>query len=317
MVDVRSTLGRSAVVGLLLAVVATATVTRGGPGFADLLPPSTDRVSVTSGGGEGSTPSQATAISDDERVVAVDSAFPFTPGDTNGVVDVLLKSRLSGEVTVASVSDDEQPGNGPSSGARLSGDGLTVAFVSAATNLVPGDTNGEPDVFVRDVVAGTTVRVSTSSTGGQATAQSWPVALSAEGDHVLFGSAANGLVAADTNGVPDLFVRDLSNGALELVAVGNEGQSGNGHTQAGDLSADGQIVAFGSVASNLTADDTNGYSDIFVRDRVDRQRRKGLAVLTACGRGVQRCQRRAGELVLRPQERAAAEGGGVASALST
>ena len=88
---------------------------------------------------------------------------------------------------------------------------------------MPGDTNGLDDVFVRDVRAGTTERVSLAPGGGQADGDSWRPSLSADGRHVAFSSNATDLVPGDTNGRTDVFVRDLTTGATVRASVSNAG----------------------------------------------------------------------------------------------
>jgi Tol biopolymer transport system component len=95
----------------------------------------------------------------------------------------------------------------------MSADGRYVAFVSPATNLVPGDTNRRPDAFVRDRATGTTVRVDVRGNGGQARGGFdgvVQVALSADGRVAAFESDATDLVPNDTNDERDVFVHVLS-----------------------------------------------------------------------------------------------------------
>ena len=94
----------------------------------------------------------------------------------------------------------------------VSDDGRYVAFDSADDNLIPGDTNGVIDVFVRDLMAGTTERVSVATNGDQSQGADnlvGPVADSGDGLHVAFASTADNLVEGDTNGLRDAFVRNL------------------------------------------------------------------------------------------------------------
>src|SRR5439155_1754636 len=149
----------------------------------------------------------------------------------------------------------------------LSADGRFVAFVSFATNLVAGDTNGATDVFVHDRQTGTTERVSVASDGTQGNAASAGAALSADGRFVAFHSYATNLVAGDTNGATDVFVHDRQTGTTERVSVSSGGTEGNGFSAAPALSADGRFVAFHNTATNLVAGDTNGKTDVFVHDR--------------------------------------------------
>ena len=226
----------------------------------------TRRASVRSDGGQVDLPSGTSALSADGRTVAFSSRAEYDEADTNGLVDVVVRDLVSGRVTLGSVAVDGGPADGASWDPRLSGDGTLVMFRSDASNLVSGDTNNLTDVFVRNIPAGVTTRVSESSAGGQTNDRSWPTAMSDDGSVVLFGSSADDLIGGDTNGASDLFVRSLATGAVQRVSVGDGGQQGNGHAQAGALSADGRVVAFSSLASNLVPGDTNNTSDVFVRD---------------------------------------------------
>jgi Tol biopolymer transport system component len=158
-------------------------------------------------------------------------------------------------------------GNDVSRDAALSADGRFVAFVSDADNLVPGDTNGTYDVFVRDRRTGTTKRVSLGSNGVQGNRDSFGAALSADGRFVGFDSSANNLVPSDTNDETDVFVRDRRTGTTARISLGPNGVQGNGGSGNPSLSADGRFVAFVSDADNLVPGDTNGRNDVFVRDR--------------------------------------------------
>jgi Tol biopolymer transport system component len=151
----------------------------------------------------------------------------------------------------------------------VSADGRFVAFWSNATNLVAGDTNGDSDVFVRDRQTGVTERVSVDSAGGQADDGSGIPAISADGRFVAFVSFATNLVAGDTNGARDVFVRDRLTGATERVSVNSAEVEANANvlTDRPSISADGRFVTFATVATNLVTGDTNGAVDVFVRDR--------------------------------------------------
>ena len=135
------------------------------------------------------------------------------------------------------------------------------------SNLVPGDTNGVYDVFLRDLQTGATERASLAATGDQADGDSSTPSLSADGRFVAFQSYAANLVSGDTNGNYDVFVRDRQTGAVERSSLGVGGIEGNAGAYEPSLSADGQIVAFKSGSGNLIPGDTNGSADIFVRDR--------------------------------------------------
>jgi hypothetical protein len=175
-------------------------------------------------------------------------------------------SAITTRISVSSAGDQ---GNAGSGGGRISETGQFVAFVSSASNLAAGDTNGVSDVFVHDRSAGTTTRVSVSSTGAQANGASGPADISADGRFVAFQSAASNLVSGDTNGVSDVFVRDRQTGSTTRVSVSSSGAQANGASSTWDLaiSADGRYVTFSSAATNLVSGDTNVAADVFVRDR--------------------------------------------------
>jgi hypothetical protein len=233
--------------------------------------------SVAPAGAQSNGPSGHPAISTDGRYVAFhSSATNLVAGDTNGEWDVFVHDRGSSTTVRASVDSAGLEVHGSSGSASLSGDGRWIAFGSAAPDLVAGDTNGVADVFVRDLVAGTTVRVDVDPAGGQADAPAYAAQLAANGRFVVFSSEAANLVAGDVNNSIDVFVRDLARGVTELVSRDSSGAIGNGDSGAfytfngpdtASLSADGRFVVFGSRASNLVADDTNQLGDTFVRDR--------------------------------------------------
>jgi Tol biopolymer transport system component len=157
----------------------------------------------------------------------------------------------------------------PQDGISVSADGTLVAFASGSPNLVPGDTNGVRDVFVRNLVTGTTTLVSVGA-GGQANGASSNAHISTDGRFVVFTSLAGNLVAGDTNGVADVFERDLATGQTTRVssAGGVQGNDTSGEAASG-ISADGGTISFSSAASNLVPGDTNHSRDVFVWTRAD------------------------------------------------
>ncbi|MDH4063822.1 MAG: hypothetical protein OEW19_05440 [Acidobacteriota bacterium] len=228
----------------------------------------TTRVSVASDGSEADNSSAAPAISADGRWVAFESwATKLVPDDTNGWADVFVHDRQTGATTRVSVSTIGVEGNDFSGAASISGDGRWVAFHSYASNLVSGDGNQAPDVFVHDRLFGTTTLTSTGLGGAQGNSSSVAPAISADGRWVAFASFASNLVASDTNGMADVFVRDQLTGAVTRVGLGPGGAEGNGYSIDPTISGDGRWVGFESAASNLVGGDTNGVKDVFVHDR--------------------------------------------------
>jgi Tol biopolymer transport system component len=232
----------------------------------------TERVSVTSSGaqvrwGGGDNSGRGVAINADGRFVAfVSDADDLVPGDTNASTDVFVRDRVLGTTERVSVSSSGVQGNDWCSHPAISADGRFVAFNSYARNLVPGDTNERWDCFLRDRLQGTTERVSVSSRGVAAVGSGGSVpAVSADGRFVAFVS--DGLVAGDTNGYGDIYVRDRANNTTSLVSLGPNGTPANGHCEAPSISADGRFVLFVSHATNFAPGDTNNGRDIFVRDR--------------------------------------------------
>ena len=228
----------------------------------------TERVSVATDGsqGYGGSPEKP-AISADGRYVAFESGSSnLVAGDTNGFEDVFVRDLQSGTTQRVSVATGGTQGNGFSSEPAISADGRYVTFSSAASNLVPGDTNGAPDVFVRDRRSGTTQRVSVAAAGTQGNGDSGSSAIGADGRYVAFVSRASNLVPGDTNGTSDVFVRDLQLGTTQRVSVATDGTQADGASFNVAISADGRYVAFDSYASNLAPGDTNQAGDVFVRD---------------------------------------------------
>jgi Tol biopolymer transport system component len=227
-----------------------------------------ERVSVGPGGVEANSNSFGSAITADGRFVAFESrAENPVAGDTNGEFDVFVRDRQGGVTERVSVLPGGGQPDGGSFAPAISADGRFVAFLSRATNLVAGDTNGEVDVFVHDRQTGATKRVSVGPGGAQADGQSLPPAISADGLFVAFDSPATNLVADDTNSADDVFVHDLGSGTTRRVSVGPGGVQGTDHSNDPALAPLGRFVTFTSSAVNLVTKDTNrGRPDVFVHD---------------------------------------------------
>lgn len=210
------------------------------------------------------------AISSDGSCVvfaSVDEAL--AAGASNGVSDVFLRDRSAGTTEVVSIGLGGAPANGASSLPAVSTDGRFVAFVSEATNLVPGDVNGARDVFVRDRLTGTTELVSVASDGTRASLDSWLYyshpTLSDDGRYVVFESYAPELVPNDGNGWSDIFLRDRTAGTTTIVSVSSSGGQVHQGALRATLSADGSVIAFESTDGHLVSGDVNAASDVFVR----------------------------------------------------
>jgi PKD repeat protein len=219
-------------------------------------------------------------ISADGRFVAFE-CDQQAQSDTTPRIAILVRDRVTGLLERADVSSAGQAAacDGSVEGCAsvrpaISADGRFVAFYSGAINLVPGDTNANPDVFVRDRVAGTTERVSVPTGGAQS---AWGAAsrfedrlgISANGRFVAFASVADDLVPGGlVLGVNRIFVRDRQLGTTELASLSGTGAPANSDSRQPSISADGRVVAFSSFGNNLVPGDTNNAEDVFVRDRV-------------------------------------------------
>ncbi len=186
-------------------------------------------------------------------------------------LNVYLRDRTSGSTVLVSANlSGMGGGNGDSVPTAISDDGRYALFESSASDLVAGDTNGVADVFLRDVPSSTTYLVSVSTNGTAGNGVCRGSTMTADAHYVAFTSAANNLVPADTNGIPDVFVRDIQAGVTVLASVG--AQATNQYytligSEAPDLTADGRYVAFYSAARNLVPGVGNG-GEIYVRDLV-------------------------------------------------
>lgn len=246
----------------------------------------TTRVSVSAVGGPGGGISPS--VSDDGRFVAFTSfAADLVLDDANGQTDVFVRDRETHTSSLVSLSTTEEQTDNTSGSPAISGDGQRVAFASSATNLVPGDTNGATDVFVRNLAAGTTRRLSVSSSGRQGDGGSGTPAISANGRVVAFTSDASNLVPGDGNGFTDVFARDRRTHATRRVSISTAGAEGTDVSELpAAVSANGRYVAFTSMAPNLVPGDTNNVMDVFVRDR-SLQRTTRISVATGGGQANQ------------------------------
>ena len=223
-------------------------------------------------GGDGN--SAAPVVSPDGRfVVFTSAANDLVPGGNSFCsLNVFLRDRASNTTVLVSGNwSGTGGGNGNSMLGRVSTNGQFVVFQSDASNLVPNDTNGVTDIFVRDLVAGTTTLVSVSTNGGPANGASTDPVMTPNGRFVAFISRASNLVPGDNNGIPDVFVRDLTAGTNYLVSVGASLASGNPNLTMAtpSITPDGRYVAFFSQATNLVPTvPATSQGEVYVCDRV-------------------------------------------------
>lgn len=248
----------------------------------------TTRISVSGRGRQGNDDSDYPSISGTGRYIVFSSdATNLVPNDDNGYTDLFVHDRARGTTRLVTVRSNGVQSNAPTGyigPGAISADGRFITFGSTASNLVQGDGNGVTDVFVRDVAAGTTTRVSISSTGDEGDGSSHDSTISADGRFVAFPSNATNLVVGDGNGDQDIFVHNMQRGSTRRVSVSSADEEADGFSGYATISADGRYVAFDSSAENLIANDTNDRTDVFVRDR-GRRTTKRVSLTNAGGEG--------------------------------
>lgn len=242
----------------------------------DVISNVTNRVNVTSSGRQANNTDYwesrvTSAISGDGRYVLFRSdATNLVSRDTNTAYDLFVRDTSARTTSRVSVSDTGAEANSASSMGAISADGRYVVFTSTASNLVTGDTNVSDDVFLRDRTLNKTTRISVSSSGAQTPAGalgSRSPSISDDGRYVAFTSYASNLVAGDTNGRGDIFVRDRTTNTTTRESVATAGTEGDDHSHPGMISANGLVVSFVSGSTNLVSGDNNGTNDAFVRVR--------------------------------------------------
>ncbi|WP_433728197.1 hypothetical protein ACQP2Y_14325 [Actinoplanes sp. CA-051413] len=225
-----------------------------------------EQVSVSSQGHPGDAESYDAAVSADGRYVAFtsNSGNLATDGAT-GQWQIHLRDLRTRTTTMVSRSSSGVPANGESNVGGVSAGGRYVLFTSSASNLVPGDVNDVPDVFLRDRRLGTTRRVSVSRTGQQLSMGSGQAALSATGRYAAFVSPDPTIVAGDTNELADVFVRDLRTGRNTRASLPASGGQADSDSHDPAIDAHGHRVAFVSSATNLLPDPARGIEAVYLR----------------------------------------------------
>jgi hypothetical protein len=183
--------------------------------------------------------------------------------DINGLADAYVWNRSTGRYERQPLGVGGAQPNGESRPAAVSKDNSKVLLTTSASNLVPGDTNGVPDVYIWNRWSVAYQRQPLGVGGAQPNGESRAVAISADGTKVLLWSSASNLVAGDTNGVPDVFIWDRSTGKYTRQAPGLAGAQPNGASSGGAMSADASTVFLSSLANNLVVGDTNNVQDVF------------------------------------------------------
>ena len=192
------------------------------------------------------------------------------------VVGCLIAAAPASAQIRLSVSTAGDQANGDSLQPAVSGDGRFVVFASLASNLVPGDTNGAPDVFLRDrdtdadgildeAGAVATTRLSVGPGGVQSNGISTQPAITPDGRYVAFTSTATNLVSGLSGDTSQVFRLDRTTGAITLISGTNVGTPADRSAGSPSISDDGEWVAFQSDASNLSLFASSGRSAIYMK----------------------------------------------------
>jgi len=206
------------------------------------------------------------AISYDGRFVAFFSDAKSLAGLVNPHVECYVKDRLTGDVELVSRNAAGDAANQDVREVRLSADGNFVVFSTSATNLDAADTNGSiPDCYLYDRAEDSIELVSLGPDGEVGDYESREPVVSADGRFVAFTSYAHNFAADDDNDTYDVFLRDRYLGTTVTISVTQDGHVGNDQSHAADITSDGGLVVFQSVAHDLTDVRTTGY-DVYVRD---------------------------------------------------
>jgi dipeptidyl aminopeptidase/acylaminoacyl peptidase len=229
------------------------------------------RVSSPTNGREASRESLQPMISADGRFITYSShASNLVPGDTNNKQDIFLYDIAT--KTNTRISPNQA--NGASFWPTISPDGRYIGYMSYATNLVPGDTNANSDLFVYDREAGTTTRINVTSAGRQSSGVGLAIAsFSADGRLITYHDSSPNLVPGDTNQENDAFLYDQNTRTTTRISTGPGGVQADGQSLVPRITGDGSQVVYWSNATNLVPGDTNGTYDTFLYDTRNRTTR--------------------------------------------
>jgi uncharacterized repeat protein (TIGR01451 family) len=201
---------------------------------------------------------------DGRYIVYASGASNLVLDDKNGQRDLFLYDRTTGSTKLFTRALNGKPANGESRAPQITYDGRYIVFLSSATNLVVGDTNDSPDVFVYDVENDTIRRVNVAEDGTQSNGLTKDPSICNTGRFVSFTTDATNLVSGDTNGKRDVIFHDLVTGRNTVATVNESGEWGNRKAHRSYLVPDCRAITFASDATNLVANDTNNNRDLFM-----------------------------------------------------
>ena len=191
---------------------------------------------------------------------------PWTPGDTNGYMDVFVRvideAKTIGLTVGPGTLNDEAAGS-----VHIDRTGSRAVFASPASNLVPNDTNGVSDIFIR--FPDGSLRRILAYNGAEPNGPSYDPKISSDGKWVVFRSYATNLTPEGGNGYSQIYLYSIETNQLWLVSRDAAGRPGNSDSQSPALSRDGLFIVFASSASNLVGGDYNNDADIFLYSRLD------------------------------------------------
>ncbi|TAE32069.1 MAG: hypothetical protein EAY65_07480 [Alphaproteobacteria bacterium] len=226
-------------------------------------------ISANSMGEQGNSGSYHGRFSPDgTKIVFHSGANNLIENDTNLWNGIFIKDLITGDVMRIDVSTLGEPLDGSSYNAQFSPDGTKIIFESSASNLVEGDTNGWDDIFIKDLITNELTRVSINALGEEGNGWFYNGSFSPDGTKIIFESWADNLIAEDSNGEEDIFMKDILTGEITRISTNFLGEEGTFRSHNPQFSPDGTQVLFTSWANNLVENDTNNLPDIFVKNLI-------------------------------------------------
>ncbi|HEY8383196.1 MAG TPA: hypothetical protein VIL09_13690 [Microvirga sp.] len=224
------------------------------------------RLSVSATGTEGRNGSGISSFDQTGRYIVFESeSDDLVPNTTFTGANIFLKDALTGATNLVAVTQAGVQASGDSQDPSISANGRYVVFTSYASNLVPGDTNNNNDIFLKDLGTGVLTRVSTRTGEGQVGAPASEGDISADGRYVVFTSYGAFIDGVTPNRY-HIYRKDTATGTTQLVSATGAGAEGADVSQEAQISLDGNLVVFQSRANNLVDGDTNGRTDIFLKN---------------------------------------------------